>query len=183
MQHLLNAGFPAVALAAAGTCRTAIPGVPNRVPDLAFLDCVSDNAANNLTVEVGSREYTTTAAAASGQANIVLDDVTGLADGNVLLIFGADGAAAIHPVIASSGINSTTRTVTLTANLAAALPAGSKVYLMRTHSTLTVGAAALRLGPVPFPGAILRGEKGMPMRLNLPVSSAGRIGAASAYMI
>jgi hypothetical protein len=151
----------------------AVPARGASRPEIHYLSGTSDLAASEFVVRRGVSEHTVTADAAAPGTTLVLNDVTGLASGQQIVLQPRTGAAAAIGTIAT--VTAGTKTITLTGvNLAMA--AGSKVYRMQDLAELPCGATTKEYkseGDRP----ILVGRNGMPMTVVLNGTSACAINA------
>lgn len=162
--------------------RSIVQSAPDATPHLTYFNCTSDKAASVIKALAGVNSHVVQVAALSTATTLTLDNVDQLADADVLIIEPAGGVAPFVATIASSGVNPTTKVVTFTGQLGAAVGKGSKVWRTRSMGQIPVGAATKELGPLPYPGAILLGQNGAPLMLELDGTSACRIDAATAIV-
>lgn len=172
--------FTIARVAGSTLAQAIVPAAPNQTARVEYFHVTSDKAGSVLKLRVGKERHVTTAAAAASQAVINLESFTGLTDGDSLVVQPADGAAPYVVIISSHA----TLAVTLTANLAAALPAGSVVYRVVDFAQMPVGAASLERPSGGASGAALfTGQAERPIIAELDGTSACSINLLSGDLV
>lgn len=153
----------------------AVPAVRHEAPHLHLVNVTSDKAASVIAVSRGASEHEVVATTASPGASATLRDVTGLANGQQVVIQLLGGAAVVRTL---TGVDTGTRVVTF-AQVGAAIPAGSRLYRMSALTNLPVGNQNRVYQSAGEHAPLVVGRHGMPLAVVLDGTAACAVNLVS----